>query len=77
MPQSSWYFRMDPPALAMLHSSAAMAFGREAYYRMNNMNLEGALNYSKVAMLGILYTEDAKAWAYSKINGTVPELKNM
>ena len=44
---------------------------------MNNMNLEGALNYSKVAMLGILYTEDAKAWAYSKINGTVPELKNM
>ena len=59
------------------YSSAAMAFGREAYYRMNNMNLEGALNYSKVAMLGILYTEDAKAWAYSKINGTVPELKNM
>ena len=59
------------------YSSAAMAFGREAYYRMNNMNLEGALNYSKVAMLGILYTEDAKAWAYSRINGTVPELKNM
>ena len=58
------------------YSSAAMAFGREAYYRMNNMNLEAALNYSKAAMLGLLYTEDAKAWAYAKLNGTVPELTN-
>lgn len=59
------------------YSSAALAFGREAYYRMNNMNLEGAMNYSKAAMLGILYTEDAKAWAYARKNGTTPELKNM
>lgn len=59
------------------YSSAALAFGREAYYRMNNMNLEAALNYSKAAMLGILYTEDAKAWAYAKIDGTTPTLKNM
>lgn len=59
------------------YSSAALAFGRETYYRMNNMNLEGALNYSKAAALGVLYTEDAKAWAHAKINGTIPELKNM
>ena len=59
------------------YSGAALAFGREAYYRMNNMNLEGALNYSKAAMLGILYTEDAKAWGYAKKTGIVPEIKNM
>lgn len=59
------------------YSSAALAFGREAYYRMNNMDLEAAMNYAKVAMLGILYTEDAKAWSYAKMNGAIPELKNM
>ena len=59
------------------YSGAALAFGREAYYRMNNMNLENALNYSKAALLGLLYTEDAKAWAHAKKDGTIPVLKNL
>ena len=59
------------------YSGAALAFGREAYYRMYNMNLDGAVDYAKAAMLGVLYTEDAKAWANAKKTGTPPVLKNM
>ena len=57
-------------------SGAALAFGREAYYRMNNMSLSNALEYSRVALLGLLCTEDAKNYAMSKINGTSPMIKN-
>jgi enoyl-CoA hydratase/carnithine racemase len=40
-------------------SRVAMSFGREAYYKMLNMNWDSALEYAKNARLGLLCTEDA------------------
>ncbi len=58
-------------------SGAALAIGRNAYYEMNNMSLHEALNYSTSAMFPLLFTEDSKAWARAKKDGTIPEIKNM
>lgn len=41
------------------YSADAIAFGRRAYYAMNNMDLRSALEYSRSALLGLLYTDDA------------------
>lgn len=55
---------------------AALAYGRETYYVTCNMTLDSALKYTKTAMIPLLYTEDAKSWAYAKKNGTKPVIKD-
>ncbi len=54
------------------YSADAIAFGRRAYYAMNNMPLRDALEYSRAALFGTLYTDDAINMGQAVKNGELP-----
>jgi len=53
------------------YSADAIAFGRRAYYAMNNMPLRDALEYSRAALFGTLYTDDAIKFGHAVQNGQI------
>ncbi len=54
------------------YSADAIAFGRRAYYAMNNMPLRQALEYSRAALFGTLYTDDAVNFGKAVKEGSMP-----
>ena len=54
------------------YSSDAIAFGRRAYYAMNELSLKNALEYGRAAMFGTLYTDDAMKAGKAVKSGDMP-----
>ncbi len=54
------------------YSSDAIGVGRRAYYAMLQMPVKDALEYSRAALYGSLYTDDAIAMCQAVADGTMP-----
>lgn len=54
------------------YSSDAIAVGRRAYYAMLQMPVKDALEYSRAALYGSLYTDDAIALCGAVAEGSLP-----
>ncbi len=54
-------------------SAVAMDFGREAYYKMVNMNLASALEYGKSELMNLLWTDDAREVSHAASQGRRPQ----
>lgn len=53
-------------------SAMPLAFGRNAYYRMYNMDLADSLEYSKCALLNLLWTDDVRETQRAADEGRPP-----
>lgn len=58
-------------------NGVAVSFGREAYYKMVNMNLDAALDYGKGMLIGLLTTEDVKEADYAIKENRAPVFKGV
>lgn len=57
-------------------SAVAISFGREAFYKMINMTSDSAIEYGKNALLGLLWTEDAREASRAMSEGRTPRWKS-